>query len=966
MRKFLFFCSFAFTINSYAQNCPSHLLNNDTTVFVICSNETVDLTNIIQTRGLTIQWDISNPTVAILGVYRLTVDSSGCRDTVFVTVRQDIKTWLGTASDNWHDPLNWTGNSVPNDKTHVIINNSTLFPCVIRDNDATAASIQVEEGANYSVMANKNLAITAQCEKLPPLMEMGSNTIIINTPTAQLIQFIDSSTIVFNGTTPQLQNLESGIIILCGIAPNAPFGFLRKIISKQTTGSTTTLITSETTLTETFKELHLDYRKVYSDNDTLQRTTTAVPFTISIPQIILHDEDGNTNTTSDQIKFDGSLQVTPDFRFHIDISNFRLNSASIEAGFENILTNSITVGSNVSNITKEKVIYSKPLALWYIPGTILIIVPTLEVRIGAVASLNVGMSASNTNTNRVVSYLKYENHDWSVGYNGTMQNQFNFSGINGSAEAQFYVEPSIAFKLYGSNWAKGSIDVDAYLKITGQLFPTQSCELTAGISASAEANLGFFGNDYPIASYPDIFDFSQILYTCPVTEMPSVSTTSVTGVTSSSASSGGNVTSDGGGTVTARGVCWSTSPNPTTANNKSTDGSGTGSFTSSITGLSPSTLYYVRAYATNGAGTAYGNSVSFNTPQAPAQLPTVSTTSITGVTSSSASSGGNVTSDGGGTVTSRGVCWSTSPNPTTANNKTTDGSGTGSFTSSITGLSPSTLYYVRAYAANGAGTAYGNSVSFNTPQAPAQLPTVSTTSITGVTSSSASSGGNVTSDGGATVTSRGVCWNTSPNPTTANSKTTNGSGTGSFTSSITGLSPSTLYYVRAYATNSAGTAYGNSLNFTSGSAAPIPITPTDACTSPPIMQVNTVYQVNINVANYTLGAPISGQSAGGASIRGFWVAVSVPVGYYATSVVIYDVSSNFNPVVGLKSNCSFDYYPNTSTGSDYANALGNGGSETFGTGLTGPDASNDGIYHIRIYHYTGSETPTISFKIKVQ
>jgi hypothetical protein len=965
MRKLLFFCSFVFTINTYAQNCPSQLFNNDTTVFVLCSNETVDLTNIIQTRGLTIQWDISNPTAAILGVYRLTVDSSGCRDTVFVTVRQDIKTWLGTTSDNWHDPLNWTGNSVPNDKTHVIINKSTLFPCVIRDNDATAASIQVEEGADYSVMANKNLAIKAQCEKLPPLMEMGSNTVIINSPTAQLIQFIDSSTIVFNGTTAQLQNLASGNIVVCDIAPNAPFGFLRKIVSKQTIGSITTLITSETTLTETFKELHLDYRKVYSNNDTLQRTTSAVPFTISIPQIILYDEDGNTNTTSDQIKFDGSLQVTPDFRFQVDISNFHLISATIEGGFENILTNSITAGSNVGNITVEKTIYSKPLALWFIPGTFLIIVPTLEVKIGAAASINVGMSASNTNTNRIVSYLKYENNNWSTGYNRTMQNQFNFSGINGSAEAQFYVEPSIDFKLFGSDWAKGSLSVDAYLKIAGQLFPTQTCELRAGLSGDAEVNLGFFGTEYPIASY-EIFDFSQPLYTCPITQSPTVTTTSITNVSSSSATSGGNVTSDGGGTVTARGVCWSTSPNPTTANNKTNDGSGTGSFTSSITGLSPSTLYYVRAYATNGAGTAYGNSVSLTTQQAPAQLPTVSTTSITSVASSSASSGGNVTSDGGATVTARGVCWNTSQNPTTANSKTTNGSGIGSFTSSITGLSPSTFYYVRAYATNSAGTAYGNSVSFTTQQAPAQLPTVSTTSITSVSSSSAMSGGNVTSDGGATVTARGVCWNTSPNPTTANSKTTNGSGTGSFTSSITGLSPSTLYYVRAYATNSAGTAYGNSLSFTSGSAAPIPITPTDACTSPPIMQVNTVYQVNINVANYTLGAPISGQSSGGANIRGFWVAVSIPVGYYATSVLIYDVSSNFNPVVGLKSNCAFAYYPNTNTAADYANALGNGGSETFGTGLTGPDASNDGIYHIRIYHYTGSETPTISFKIKVQ
>jgi hypothetical protein len=93
------------------------------------------------------------------------------------------------------------------------------------------------------------------------------------------------------------------------------------------------------------------------------------------------------------------------------------------------------------------------------------------------------------------------------------------------------------------------------------------------------------------------------------------------------------------------------------------------------------------------------------------------------------------------------------------------------------------------------------------------IPAVTTTSISLITQISASSGGNVTSDGGANVTERGVCWSTLPNPTTANSKTPTGSGTGSFTGSITGLSANTAYYVRAYAVNSAGTAYGNQIRF---------------------------------------------------------------------------------------------------------------------------------------------------------
>ncbi|MCX6227331.1 MAG: T9SS type A sorting domain-containing protein, partial [Bacteroidia bacterium] len=96
----------------------------------------------------------------------------------------------------------------------------------------------------------------------------------------------------------------------------------------------------------------------------------------------------------------------------------------------------------------------------------------------------------------------------------------------------------------------------------------------------------------------------------------------------------------------------------------------------------------------------------------------------------------------------------------------------------------------------------------------AQLPTISTNSITDITQTSATSGGNVTSDGGAAVTSRGVCWNTTGSPTTGNSKTTDGTGTGAFTNSLTGLTAGTPYYVRAYATNSVGTAYGEVRQFT--------------------------------------------------------------------------------------------------------------------------------------------------------
>ena len=142
---------------------------------------------------------------------------------------------------------------------------------------------------------------------------------------------------------------------------------------------------------------------------------------------------------------------------------------------------------------------------------------------------------------------------------------------------------------------------------------------------------------------------------CKKATVPEVSTVAATEITINSAVSGGTIISDGGEDITEKGVCWSTAVSPTIADSRTNDGTGTDDFVSNIVGLAEGTTYYVRAYATNDVGTAYGNEITFTTGQVGGAV--LTTTEVTNVTSSTAVSGGNITDDGGGTITARGICW---------------------------------------------------------------------------------------------------------------------------------------------------------------------------------------------------------------------------------------------------------------------------------------------------------------------
>lgn len=201
------------------------------------------------------------------------------------------------------------------------------------------------------------------------------------------------------------------------------------------------------------------------------------------------------------------------------------------------------------------------------------------------------------------------------------------------------------------------------------------------------------------------------------------------------------------------------------------------------------------------------------------QPPTVTTKSASYISTTFLTTGGNVTADGGGAVTERGVCWNTTGAPTINDAKVASGTGTGAFTVRVTALTPNVTYYLRAYAVNAGGVGYGNEITFTT-LAEIVPPTVTTNAVTNIMAVTATGGGSVTDWGGDTVTAKGICWNTTGSPTIADSKTIDGQDVGPFSSALSGLQPSTTYYVRAYAINKAGVGYGTEVSFTTQTPQP--------------------------------------------------------------------------------------------------------------------------------------------------
>jgi phosphodiesterase/alkaline phosphatase D-like protein len=295
------------------------------------------------------------------------------------------------------------------------------------------------------------------------------------------------------------------------------------------------------------------------------------------------------------------------------------------------------------------------------------------------------------------------------------------------------------------------------------------------------------------------------------TNTPTAATNAASGISTSGATLNGTVNANGASTTVTFEYGTSTAyGKTTTADQSPVTGSNDTAVTSTISGLIGSTTYHYRVVAQNAFGTTAGSDMTFLTA---GSAPNAITDAATSVSSTTATLNGTVNAQNDsttvtfeyGTTTAYGTTITATPSPVTGNTDT-------AVSSTLTGLTQGVTYHYRVVGQNTFGTATGADMTFTTGTI--TVPTVNTWMIMDITTSSATGGGNVIDEGMGTVTAKGLCWSTSSNPTIADSTTNDGSGLGAFSSSITGLVENTTYYVRAYATNSAGTGYGVQRSFT--------------------------------------------------------------------------------------------------------------------------------------------------------
>lgn len=439
---------------------------------------------------------------------------------------------------------------------------------------------------------------------------------------------LKQDTLFFNG---EIGDIKVNDIIISKVGP----GILRKIKTIQKIGNQTVLTTDSVSLINAFSNFKFSSAFNINNNNiskidyevdgiTLLKSGQVNDLAFSVNDVVLWDRDGNPFTTGDQITASGSftLQLNPfiDWDLQDDFKWVKLTfepTGIMELNFHCPLEIDFLKPDPIKIFT----IHTTPqvITVGFIP---VVITNEIPIYLGFEGSAKAELTTGIKNTTSLKLGFEYTNGNINWIHSNTNNFEYTPPTLNAELSLKAYLEPQINMKLYGV--AGPSINFNLFGEGVGELaFNPISGQtdlkgtLYGGVQAKVGAILKIF--DFNITSIwsPLLIDFKFKIYewfnTITTSNPPTVTISPISIITSNSAISGGNVTVDGGSAVITRGVCWSTNHNPTTSDNKTIDGSGLGAFVSNLSGLSHSTKYYVRAYATNNAGTSYSSEETFTT-----------------------------------------------------------------------------------------------------------------------------------------------------------------------------------------------------------------------------------------------------------------------------------------------------------------------------------------------------------------
>jgi len=610
------------------------------------------------------------------------------------------------------------------------------------------------------------LAIISGCKKNDPntpdpIIDTKTKVIVMDTVVVskKLDDISTDGTLKFTGLSTA-ETPKKGDIICSSPATNAPLGFLYKVKDVTKVGNTTTITTELATVEEAIQEgeIHdtidlvdkivsikdgsgniVEYSKVLSKAEVSGSIKLPIETNISL---------GNNVSC----KLEGKLEAKLSLIFDLSIKDFDLKwlamsvqaefISEVKAGIEGTVKDSSIVPIHTINfepIKKFIPVFGVPVPIVIYPKIIISAFVDVEGKISFMAKIididykytygvkyeSGSFSIIKKNDSQPVKILEDAEVSLSGKYKSGLSLDCIFKFYNQEAYAGIYTD-------FYSQLSTDDIKLDANV-VYGLELLNPKIQLSGGISFGPQAVLTVFSKKI-IEWRPEVFLLSWQIWERAV--FPEFSSITFENPTKSSVIAKCEIEKLAYSLfyISQHGFCWGQGEYPSVdidgknqlgvINNLSTFGKQ--SMSAEISGLKANTTYTIRPYFTSWLGTFYAEGKKFTTLNT--SIPTVATSTVTNITSTSATVGGNVTGDGGGTVTERGIYWGT--NLLVNGTKLQIGSNTGVFSTSLTGLTTNTTYYIKAYAINSQGTGYGDQVNFTTGVIPIPIAAFTATPTT--------------------------------------------------------------------------------------------------------------------------------------------------------------------------------------------------------------------------------------------